>query len=178
MNFGLQKFAPLRTALFVPGDRPDRVDKAVATAADAVIIDLENAVPRIKKVETRGVVRHKLLEFRGREKNIIVRVNALESGLLEGDLQEVVVENLACILVPKVDSGDQLRRINSLLLEAETEKGIGAGRIALMLMIESAKGVQNVYEIVSERTEPSRLFTVAFGAADYCLDLTTVRLFF
>ena len=164
MNIGLEKFVPLRTALFVPGDRPERVDKAV-------IIDLENAVSRAKKKETRGVVREKLLGFRGRERDIIVRVNAMESGFLEGDLQEVVVENLACILVPKVEGADQVRKINSLLLEVEKEKGMGAGSITLMLLIESAKGVQDVYEIISERTEPNRLFTVAFGAADYCLDL-------
>ena len=171
MNIGLEKYVPLRTALFVPGDRPERVDKALGTAADAVIIDLEDAVSPAKKEETRGVVRDRLLEFRGRKRDIIVRVNTLESGFLEGDLQEVVVESLDCILVPKVEGADQVVEINSLLLKVEKEQGMGAGSIALMLQIETAKGVQNVYEIISERTEPNRLFTVAFGAADYCLDL-------
>ena len=168
---GLDKIGPLRTALFVPGDRPDRVNKAVTTAADAVIIDLEDAVSLSKKKQTRAVVRNKLLEFLGPEKNIIVRVNALESGLLEGDLQEVVVENLTVILVPKVESADQVGKINSLLLAVERKRGIEVGGIALMLQIESARGVQDVYKIISEKTDPNRLFAVAFGAADYCLDL-------
>ncbi len=171
MNISFNRFGPLRTALFVPGDRPDRVDKAVATAADAVIIDLEDAVSPAKKKETRGVVRDKLLELRGRERNLIVRVNSLESGLLEGDLQEVMLENLTCILLPKVESPDQVRKIESLLLDAEKEQGIGAGSIDLMLLIESATGVQNVFEIISKKTDPNRLLAVAFGAADYCLDI-------
>ena len=79
MILGPERFIPMRTALFVPGNRPDRINKAIATAADAVIIDLEDSVSLSRKEETRELVRNKLSEFRGHERNLIVRVNSLES---------------------------------------------------------------------------------------------------
>ena len=75
---------PLRTALFVPGNRPDRVDKAVKTSADAVIIDLEDALPLTEKEASRSKVRDKILEHA--ERKIIVRVNSLDSPFFQGDL--------------------------------------------------------------------------------------------
>lgn len=161
----------MRTALFVPGNRPDRINKAIATAADAVIIDLEDSVSLSKKEETRELVRNKLSEFRGHERNLIVRVNSLESGLLEDDLNAVVADNLTSILVPKMEEAEQVLEINSYLLKAEKGNRIVEGRISLMLLIESAKGVQKVFEILSTTTTPRRFTTAAFGAADFSLDL-------
>ena len=69
----MMELGPLRTALFVPGNRPDRVDKAVKTSADAVIIDLEDAVVLTEKEASRPKVRDKILEHA--ERKIIVRVN-------------------------------------------------------------------------------------------------------
>jgi len=165
----MAEYTPLRTLLFVPGNRPERVDKAVNAGADAVIIDLEDAVPLASKEETRPLVREKVQQHR--KENIIVRVNALESGFLEDDLDEIVTEELHCIIVPKVESPSNVREINSLLLEAERRKGLEAGAISFIPLIESAKAVQEIYEIVYEKTSPERLFTVAFGAADYTLDM-------
>ena len=165
----MTKFGPVRTALFVPANRPDRVDKAVNTEADAVIIDLEDAVALTEKESARPKVREKVLEHHERE--IVVRVNALGSKFLQGDLDEIVVKNLHCIMFPKVESADHIHEINELLLEAERKQGLESGVISIIPLIESAKAVQNVYQIVSETTDPTRLFTVAFGAADYTLDM-------
>ena len=80
----MKEFTPVRTALFVPGNRPDRVDKAINTSADAVIIDLEDAVPLAKKKETRSVVREKLEQHRNQM--VFVRVNSLDSEFVRGDI--------------------------------------------------------------------------------------------
>ncbi len=165
----MAEYAPVRTLLFVPGNRPERVDKAVNAGADVVIIDLEDAVPLALKEETRPMVREKLLQHKGQ--NIIVRVNALDSGFLKDDLDEILTEELSCIIVPKVESSANIREINSLLLEAEKKKGMKPGATSIIPLIESARAVQNIYEIVCERTDPERLHTVAFGAADYTLDM-------
>jgi len=162
-------FGPIRTALFVPGNRPDRVDKAVNAGADAVIIDLEDAVALREKAETRPIVREKVIDHR--DKRMIVRVNGLDSGLLHGDLAEVIVEDLDCVMIPKVDDPGHIREIHRLLLELVKEKGMEPGIIAVIPLIESAKAVENVFRIVSERTDPPRVCTVAFGAADYTLDM-------
>jgi len=73
----------IRTALFVPGNRPERIDKAFHTEADVVIIDLEDAVPLSEKERSRSVVREKVAQYRDRM--ILVRVNALGSPFRERD---------------------------------------------------------------------------------------------
>ena len=165
----MKSFGLIRTALFVPGNRPDQVDKAVSAGADAVIIDLEDALALSEKTQARPKVREKILEHsNGR---MIVRVNGLDSGFIQEDLEEVIVEGLGCIIVPKVDDKDHVREIHRLLLEVEKDKGMEPGAIAIIPLIESARAVENVFQIVSETTDPARLLTVAFGAADYTLDM-------
>jgi citrate lyase subunit beta / citryl-CoA lyase len=163
------EIGPLRTALFVPGNRPDRVDKAVKTSADAVIIDLEDAVAFTEKEASRSKVRDKIIEHA--ERKIIVRVNSLDSPFFEGDLAEVVTGNLVCLMVPKVESAAHVREINENLLKIEKEKGMLEGSVSIIPLIESAGAVQNIFEIVTEKTAPSRIYCVAFGAADYTLDM-------
>lgn len=165
----MKSFGPMRTALFVPGSRPDRVDKAAKSGADAIIIDLEDAVALSEKAIARPKVREKILEHVNKE--IIVRVNGLDSGFIQEDLEAVIVEGLGCIIVPKVEDKEHVREIHRLLLAVEKEKGMAPGAIAIIPLIESARAIENVFEIVSESTLPARLFTVAFGAADYTLDM-------
>jgi len=151
---------PIRTALFVPGTRPDRVDKALNSGADMIIIDLEDAVPLARKVEAREKVREKVLEHDGRK--TIVRVNAIGSGFCQGDLDEVIVNKLGCIMLPKVESPEQIREIGHRISLVEQERGMSPGAVSIIPLIESARGVQNIFHILSEKTEP---------AADYSLDL-------
>ncbi len=159
----------IRTALFVPGNRPDRVDKAVDTAADVVIIDLEDAVPYSQKKETRPVVRKKILDYQ--ERPVFVRINALGTEFFQEDLDAVVAEGLSCVMVPKVAAAAQILEINRGLLEVEAKKGMRPGSVSIIPLIESALAVENVFQIVSQKTDPQRLFTVAFGAADFALDM-------
>jgi citrate lyase subunit beta/citryl-CoA lyase len=159
----------IRSALFVPGNRPDRVDKALATAADVVIIDLEDAVPHALKAETRPLIHDKLLQHANH--NILVRVNGLETEFIHADLDQLVVKSLSQIIIPKIERPAHIREANRRLTEIEEKKGIPSGSISIIALIESALGVENAFRIVSEKTEPNRLFTVAFGAADFALDM-------
>jgi citrate lyase subunit beta/citryl-CoA lyase len=159
----------LRTALFVPGNRPDRVDKAVRAGADAVIIDLEDAVPPAQKEETRSLVREKVMEHK--KQPIIVRVNGLETPFIRRDLEEIWVESLSCIMIPKVESAEDMEEINRLLLAIEKNMGPGSKGMPVMVLIESARGVEQVFQITTQKTVPKRLITVAFGAADYTVDM-------
>jgi citrate lyase subunit beta/citryl-CoA lyase len=165
----MEKIKFIRSALFVPGNRPDRVDKALGTAADVVIIDLEDAVPFASKDETRPKVREKILQYK--QQKVIVRVNGLDSEFIHKDLEEVAVEGLSCIMLPKVEDVMHVREINRLLLEAEKKNGIQPGSISVIPLIESAMGIENAFRIVSEKIDPQRLITVAFGAADFTLDM-------
>jgi len=159
----------IRTALFVPGNRLDRLDKALATEADAVIIDLEDAVPPGQKAQARVDVAHKLARTPGRK--IIVRVNGLDTPEFAADLKAVMGPNLWSLMVPKIESPMDVARLNEALLKAEAAAGLQPGDLPVIALIETAKGVDNISHIAAGQTEPPRLYTVAFGSADYSLDL-------
>ncbi len=159
----------IRTALFVPGNRKDRIEKALNTEADAIIIDLEDAVPSSQKEACRSDVREKIESHPDR--TILVRVNPLGSPFLGGDLEQVVVRGLSGIVLPKVEKAGHIIEIHELLCREEEKKKIGEGAVLLFPLIESAIGVQHVYDIVSVKTSPPRTYTVMFGAADYTLDM-------
>lgn len=159
----------LRTALFVPGNRPERIDKAFTTNADAVIIDLEDAVPLSEKEKSRFNVREKAAQYADRM--VLVRINALGSPFIEGDLNEAVVKGVKGIILPKVERADDIHEVNELLCSVEKQRALPEGSLLLFPLIESASAVQHVYEIVSLKTRPERIYTVAFGAADYSLDM-------
>jgi len=145
------------------------VDKALATAADAVIIDLEDAVPLAQKAAAREAVSRLLADLDSRK--IIVRVNGTHTAYFEEDIPQVVCSRLAAILVPKVESDEDVSLINEALLQAEKIKGLKPGLLPMIALIETARAVDNISQIVRADTQPARLYTVAFGAADYTLDL-------
>jgi citrate lyase subunit beta/citryl-CoA lyase len=162
-------FGPIRTALFVPGNRPDRVGKAANAGADIVIIDLEDAVPISEKEGTRRIVREKIREMGNNR--ITVRVNGVASGIFKDDLDAVLVEEIRCILVPKVETGDDISEIHQCVLEMERKRHMEPGWVSVIPFIESAKGVQNIFQILTTTVSPRRVRTVAFGAADFTTDM-------
>lgn len=160
---------PLRTALFAPGNRPDRAKKAIGTDADAVIIDLEDAVPIAEKESTRPLVREVLDNHPDRR--MYVRINALTTQYAKEDLEAVVSRNLTGIMLPKVESPEDILDIDRLLTGLEKGNGLTAGSLEVISICETAKGLEELYHIVSAKPVFNRIATVAFGAADYTLDL-------
>ena len=165
----MKPMGPLRTALFVPATRPDRVDKALGVGADVVVIDLEDAVAQTLKGEAREAARKKVVEHAARR--LMVRVNALGSGHNRNDLQSIVVASLASIMLPKVESSEHIREIHERLLGCERHAGLQPGSLGVVALIESARGVQNIFRIMSTALEPARACLAAFGAADFSLDM-------
>ena len=146
----MKPIGPLRTALFVPATRPDRVDKALSAGADVVIIDLEDAVAQTLKDEARETARKKVIEHAARR--LMVRVNALGSGHNQNDLQATVDASLAGIMLPKVESGDHIREIHERLLSCERRCGMPPGSLGVVALIESARGVQDIFRICPKRS--------------------------
>ena len=160
---------PIRTALFAPGNRPDRVEKALGLDADAVIMDLEDAVPFAEKESTRKTVRDLLDKYPG--KRMYVRINALNTPYAKEDIAALGSKNIVGLMLPKVESPDDLIAFGRLLTDLERDSGLIEGSLEVLSICETAKGLEEIYSIASVKTEPNRDMIITFGAADYTLDL-------
>ena len=141
-----------RSYLFVPGDRPDRFDKAMAAGADAVIVDLEDAVAPAKKTEARAAIS----KWLSAEKKVLLRINADMTEWYRQDLQLARAVGVAGILLSKAQSIDaELQAIC-----AETGK-------FLLPQVETAQGFENAYALASTPGVQRLLF----GTLDFQMDL-------
>ena len=130
---------PLRSFLFAPGNHVRRVEKALSLDADAVILDLEDAVATAEKAATREVVAAAFA--RERRGWLYVRVNAADTDFCYGDLVAIVRPGLDGVILPKVESAAQLATIDWLVSQLERERGLPASGIDLIPIIETAKGL-------------------------------------
>ncbi len=156
----------LRTLLFAPGDHARRTEKALGLDADAVILDLEDACPIAKKVATREVVVAALAK--PRDCLGYIRVNPLSTEFGYGDIVAVVVPGVDGIVVPKIESADELKTADWLVSQIERERGLTVGSLDLLPIIETGKGLAAVEAIARAGTRARRL---AFGAGDFTLDM-------
>jgi citrate lyase subunit beta / citryl-CoA lyase len=135
--------------------------------SDAVILDLEDAVPLAEKAATRPAVRAALPSLAGGPLRY-VRVNAVETGLVFDDLEAVVCPDLDGVLLPKVDRPEQLVAAEKRLEELEQRSGLEVALIDLVPLIETAEGVLNARSTAEAGRRVRRL---GFGAADYCREV-------
>jgi citrate lyase subunit beta/citryl-CoA lyase len=156
----------LRSFLFAPGNHPHRVEKALTLDADAVILDLEDAVAIAAKPATRAAICAAL--GRPRTGLLYVRVNAVDTEFCYGDLCAVARPGLDGIILPKVESAAGLATVHWLLGNLEREHSLAAGGIDLIPIIETARGLAGIEQILASATRVKR---VAFGAGDFTLDL-------
>jgi citrate lyase subunit beta/citryl-CoA lyase len=167
----------LRTFLFAPGNHPRRVEKVFTLGADAVILDLEDAVAVGEKVATRKMVVEALAKPRAANASKgYIRVNAIGTQWCLGDLTEVIRPGVDGIVLPKVESAADLRTIDWLITNLERERGLPPGGIDLMPIIETAAGFSRLDRIFGARSlkdygGPWRVKRMAFGAADFTNDV-------
>lgn len=155
-----------RSFLFAPANHPRRREKAFTLGADAVILDLEDACAVSEKVASRGPVAESMRA--GRDCLGYVRVNPLSTSFAYGDLVETAQAGLDGVVLPKVESAADIATADWLIAQLERERGLPAGAIDLVPIIESAAGMSNLREIVRAAPRVKRL---AFGAADFTNDL-------
>jgi citrate lyase subunit beta/citryl-CoA lyase len=156
-----------RSCLAVPGSSPKMLDKARGLAADQVFMDLEDAVAPLAKPESRGNIVAALNEGGYEGKVRVVRVNDWTTQWTYADVIEVVGgagANLDCIMLPKVQSAEQVVALDLLLTQVERAHGLQVGRIGIEAQIENALGLINVDAIA--QASP-RVETIIFGPADF-----------
>lgn len=152
---------PIRSLLFVPANREDRIRKALAGDADGIAIDLESATPQGESeiAKAREIVARVLREQSGsrsrpepapaRRPAILVRIHEAGSPDQARDLEAIVGPSLDGILLPQVVRPDDVVATDAALAGAERAAGLAPGRIRIMPLVESANAVRQAYEIAS-----------------------------
>lgn len=138
----------IRSAIFVPGNKPDWIPKAVASGVDSIILDLEDSVPDAAKAEARSLVREGVIELARQGRSCSVRINGWATGLVDDDLAGIACAELTEVSLPKVTTAGDLQELGERLTRLEAEAGIATGTIITPLAMETAAAMRNAYDIV------------------------------
>lgn len=156
-----------RSLLFVPATSARKIDKAYAGSADGVIVDLEDAVAIAEKPAARTALAGIVGIPRARP--TWVRINATTTPFCYQDLLAVCVPGIAGIVLPKVESAEEVRLVDWLLTQLEAERQLPSHGILVMGIIETARGLAQVDAIAAASPRLRRLM---FGAVDLAADLS------
>ncbi len=162
----------LRSILFVPAHRPRFIEKAPESSADAICLDLEDSVLWSEKPKARDAAREAIPSMPRTGYMLLVRVNGLQTGLLEEELEAVVGPGLDGISLPKADTGQTMQHVDRVLTRLEKTRGMPVGQVKIIPWIELAIGVVNAYEIC---TSTPRCIAASFGAEDFATDMGLKR---
>jgi citrate lyase subunit beta / citryl-CoA lyase len=159
---------PLRSLLFAPGNHARRIERVGQFGADSIVLDLEDAVAVAEKDTARSMVREALPTYGG-STVVVVRANGEDSGRLEDDIVAIAHRGLDAVMVPKLERSETLQRVDGMLAALERERGLEAGSIRLLGLVETARGLVRCEEIAM--TAPARLVTIVFGLGDFTVDV-------
>ena len=155
-----------RSLIFVPGNNPRFLEKAKSLSADIVCFDLEDSVPDKEKKKARTLIKNALKKRNQYSVSVFVRTNSPNSNKIEADLNEIVQKGIDGIVIPKVDSAKEIKKIEKTISSLEKKRKIRG--IRLIPSIESALGVINCYEIASSS---KRIDAIVFGIFDLLNDV-------
>ena len=161
-----------RSMLFLPGNNPNMLINGNCLGSDAVIFDLEDAVSPAEKDAARILVRNTMryMDFAGCE--IIVRINSIDTPYWKQDIDAILPEKPALILLPKTGTAQDAQQADAYITEVEEKLGFARNTVGLMPLIETAMGVENAYAIASSTKRIQALF---LGAEDLTADLQCKR---
>src|SRR5690606_40192823 len=146
-----------------PGNKENMLTKALGTAPDALVPDMEDSVPDAEKAAARAAVRAFLPRLAAAGPLLIPRVNSLETPWIEDDLEAVVDPHVFAVSVGKIRTPGDVLKILDLIAALERRRGLPEGRIGLLPWIETAEAIVRCYEIL---TADSRNIAQHFGAED------------
>ena len=160
----------IRSWLYVPGQREPMVRKSFGLPADAVIYDLEDAVPIAEKQAARDLLTRELADppAAGTPRRYVRLNHPSHAEMFAADLACAVRLNVEGIGLPKVESAVEVRAVDDELTKAEREAGSETGATRIMLLIESPLGLVNAYAIAASSR---RIVAIAFGAEDFSREM-------
>jgi len=144
------------------------IHSAKTEGADAIILDLEDGCPIAEKETGRVFARDSIPMLKEFGLDVFVRVNSLETGLTETDIDYVVVKGLDGIMLAKTESEEDILQAERLLKAEEDKKGLVPESVELMALIETPKGIMNIRDIIGAS---KRVVAVGFGAGDFSREM-------
>lgn len=171
-----QKNTLLRSWMFVPGNRQRMLEKSLGVPVDAVMMDIEDGVAPVEKDTARQQIAACLDQVAARMREDgklrtparFVRVNAVGHERMRDDLAQVLRQGLEGLVLPKVETPDQVKTVAEILDRREREAGLDPGTVRLLVAIESPKGLFNATAIA---TSSPRVVGLLFGAEDFSREL-------
>ncbi len=157
-----------RSLLFIPGNNERFLKKSIKLQADILCFDLEDSVPSNEKEAARILIARFLASRQGDNDSFIyVRINSFDSGLVDGDLERIVMNGLDGIVLPKIGNSEEVTQIIHKIDAIVSKRKLTSG-IRIIPSIETAKGVVNANSIASSHKNVTAL---VFGVFDYLYDM-------
>ena len=161
-----------RALLYMPGDDRRKIEKATTLGVDSICMDMEDGVAANKKAEARAVIALAMKELDFGSSERCIRINSIGSGMEKRDLVAALATNPDAIVVPKIESAEQVKWASEHIESYELSSNLNIGAIRLLVGVETAKGILNLKEIAES---DKRLEAIIFGAEDYAASVGAIR---
>jgi citrate lyase beta subunit len=156
----------------MPGDDRRKIEKSTTLGVDCICMDMEDGVAMSRKAEARAVIAQAMrdLDFGNSER--CIRINSIGSGMEAYDLAAALAAHPDTIVVPKIESAEQVKWVTERIEAFELSSNLGIGSIRVLVGVETAKGILNLKEIAES---DKRLEAIIFGAEDYAASIGAKR---
>src|SRR5512138_2557598 len=161
-----------RALLYMPGDDRRKIEKSTTLGVDCICMDMEDGVAITRKAEARAVIAQAMkdLDFGSAER--CIRINSFGSGFEKYDLAAAVATNPDTVVVPKVETAQQVRSISEYMEMYERSSKMEIGSIRMLVGVETAKGILNLKEVAEA---DKRLDAIIFGAEGFAASVGATR---
>ena len=156
----------------MPGDDRRKIEKSTTLGVDCICMDMEDGVAINRKAEARVVIAHAMKELDFGKAECCIRINSIGSGFEKDDLAAALATNPDTIVVPKIESAEQVRWVSDQIESYELTNNRTIGGIRLLVGVETAKGILNLREIAEA---DKRLEAIIFGGEDFAASIGAIR---
>lgn len=161
-----------RALLYMPGDDRRKIEKSTTLGVDSICMDMEDGVAANKKAEAREVIAGAMKELDFGKSERCIRINQIGSGLEKLDLVAALAASPDTIVVPKVETAEQVKWVSDHIETYELSSKLNIGSVRLLVGVETAKGIMNLKEIAEA---DKRLEAIIFGGEDYAASVGAIR---
>ncbi len=161
-----------RALLYMPGDDRRKIEKATTLGVDCICMDMEDGVAITRKIDARAIIAQAMKELIFGDSEKCIRINSIGSGLESYDLVAALATNPDTIIVPKIESAEQVKWVSDHIEKYELSSNKDTGIVHLLVGVETAKGILNLKEIAEA---DGRLEAIIFGAEDYAASIGARR---